>query len=304
MTIISTGIQALQTLISAGDPSLPKDLRESVGLVTTDEEVAADIKRSDDEMITDLAQRMGSVEQQVRGLAELDLTRDKLAELAGSGRRLAEVALNAAAQADSQAATTAEQLARVQWALQEQVASAVQKKLIEVFGDKYKDDERPQREHVRRAVEETVEAAREATTLEEERLLIDTMVGSLTPAGMKQAIGARLRKLVTSGKIGPAEVYFLRRCAKTAGAPTQIQTHTGDSFAEAFALASATPALVTVQVTRAGRNGPEGGYITSLEQFPFPAATMEVRITDRGHDLLRMLQESTKVALGARDRFS
>ena len=98
------------------------------------------------------------------------------------------------------------------------------------------------------------------------------------------------------------EIYMLRRCSKTVGPPLQIQTHTGDSFSEIFTLASTVPALVTVEVTRAGSKGPEGGYITSVEQFPFPHPTMDVRATNRGHDLLRMLDESAKVKLNARSR--
>lgn len=282
MSIVSTGVQTLKTLVEVGDPSLPRDLREAFGFLTTDETIASDMKASDDELIVDLAQRMGSVEKQLRGLSELARTREKLAELA----------LTTAAQADSHAASTADQLARVQWAIQEQVASGIRDQLLRIFGDKYETP--PEREHVRRAVEETVEAAREATTLDEERLLVDALIGSLTPAGMKDAIGARLRKLVTTRQLGPAEISLLRKCHTKPSATLTVEMRKAEDLAESFALASVVPALVTIEVQAHASS--ECGYVTRIDQIEYPAKHLILRATDRGAGMVALLDEAKRVA--------
>lgn len=279
MSLVSNGLETLKTMVKIGDPSLPRDLRDVLGFLTTDERIAADLKQSDDDLIIDIVKRLGTVEQQLRAISELGRTRAKLTELA----------LTTAAQADSQAAATADQLARVQWALQEQVASFIQENLSGNYGDKYEDP--PGREHARRAVEETVEAAGHATTPAEERLLIDVLVGSLTPDGMTAAIGARLRKLVTSRQLGPAEISLLRRCHQQGDwEMLELDVDKGRDLNEAFTLASVFPALVTLQV-----NHDTGPYVTRVDQLEHKAISLVLRITDRGIDMVHLLDEAKRL---------
>lgn len=173
------------------------------------------------------------------------------------------------------------------WRLQNYITDTIQDELKKQYVGK--EEQPPDRVHIRRAVEETVEAASRATTHDEENLLLEVFLASLTAEGTREAIGAKLRKLVTSGVIGPLEVRELRRLeADSAGsAGSKLQANHKDKLDVIFEMARVRPALVQVMGVGPARHNQ---YMTRIDQLN-PGAACTVNVTNAGKTMLRLLIE-------------
>ena len=257
-------------LLDALDPDLRSDFLKTVGLYSSQKAFEAAIPEHGVE---------AAIVEQLRQV--------------GEARRIAQLALETSGRVE-------QSFHKALWQLQENITETIHNELRGQFSET--GEVPPSHVHVRRAVEETVAAASKATTPDEEELLIEIFLGSLTPAGVRDALGARLRKLVTDGIVGPVEIRELRRLSvlqdeanEQAKGTTVVQAAKvsiveGGRVDTIFVLAQTRPALVTVMGV-----GTDGGsaarFLTRIDQQR-ATGDIQIRVTDSGKTMLRLLKQA------------
>ena len=255
-------------LAETAAPGIKDDLQEAFGLRTTQSDVDAAMPDAELGVVEGLANQIDHQARQIRLLGELVRELNE-----ADGERRAD-------------------LHRLRWQVEELMTEALHaqaKRSHEEAGTRP-----PEPEHVRRAVHEASEGASKTTTPEEDELIVKVLLASLHPEGVMDGLGARLRRLVTSGQVGAPELAYLRECAKSSEGDVDLQRP--ESLSVLFRLASAEPMLVTV--IGAGRSLAEhSGYVTQLDQVS-SQVPLRVSVTSEGRALLELIDKVAEAALG------
>lgn len=263
-TSVESTLEKLPGLLDALDPSLRQDFLDAVGLVSSQSRLDAASPDVDLGVVEGLSASIQQVAEYVR-LAE----------------KIARTAQTSAQQTRDGFNDFIANVHRAIWRLEEKLADDIHAKVEERFQSLGQAP--PTKAHVRRALEETTDASRRSTTPDEDELLVRALLASLTPEGVNNAVGARLRRLVTDGLIGPPEVAVLTELAKAVDLAIDPSDHPW--VAEVFALASTQPPLVVVMGSRE-RNRV---YFSRLDQIDAANAAVAVRVTKNGTRLLALL---------------
>lgn len=129
--------------------------------------------------------------------------------------------------------------------------------------------------------------AKQTSSTDEERLLVEVLLASLIPAGIQNGIGACLRRLVTSGRIGALEVAALRRLTAAKNETERIRISADEPIHEFFALADTTPPLVSITAPQRENTF---CYVRRLDQVQTYDSVLIVAMTRDGRKMLELLE--------------
>lgn len=267
---MTTDFKIASSTLDLLDPDAKKDFLGAIGLLSSQSAFEAAVPDAELGLVEIMA-------HQIRQVSEMARHADAAARLAS----------HTAQQARADMADAAQLLHRTLWQTEENMAETIRKLIEEKFGEQ----QSPNQTHVRRALQETVQAGKSASSLDEERLLVEVLLASLIPDGIQNGIGARLRRLVTSGSIGAPEIAALRRLATSKNDAEKIRISADNPIHEFFALADTSPALVNIAALQRENTF---CYVRRMDQVQTYDPVLIVTMTRDGRMMLDLLDRVKK----------